>query len=231
MARDDVEVVVVGGGAAGIAAARRLHDASIDCLLVEARSRLGGRAWTVIEQGYALDLGCGWLHSADRNPWREHRRGAGCDDRQISGRRGRGSRSNVGFPASKSNDFRRRWRHSSTVSNGWRKIRPTSRLGRFSSRAAAGICLFDALSTYISGAEWESRLGEGLRPLRRQRHELARGRRAMARRSAAHGADLPVALDCPVRSIDHGGKRLRIETAQGVDDGRPARSSPCRRQC
>ena len=66
----DVEVVVVGGGAAGVAAARRLHQASIDCLLVEARPRLGGRAWTVIDaSGFALDLGCGWLHSADRNPW------------------------------------------------------------------------------------------------------------------------------------------------------------------
>jgi plasmid stabilization system protein ParE len=39
-------------------------------LIVEARSRLGGRAWTIADaSGHALDLGCGWLHSADRNPW------------------------------------------------------------------------------------------------------------------------------------------------------------------
>src|SRR5579872_523916 len=70
MARDDVSVAIVGGGAAGVAAARRLRQAGIDCLIVEARSRLGGRAWTVIDNaGTALDLGCGWLHSADRNPW------------------------------------------------------------------------------------------------------------------------------------------------------------------
>ena len=56
----DVDVVVVGGGAAGIAAARRLHEAAVDCLIVEARPRLGGRAWTVIdESGYALDLADG----------------------------------------------------------------------------------------------------------------------------------------------------------------------------
>jgi monoamine oxidase len=66
----DVEVVIVGGGAAGVAAARRLREAEVDCLLVEARRRLGGRAWTVVTgSGLALDLGCGWLHSADRNPW------------------------------------------------------------------------------------------------------------------------------------------------------------------
>src|SRR5262249_60090103 len=66
----EAEVVIVGGGAAGIAAGRRLHDAGIDCLVVEARSRLGGRAFTLRDgPDYSIDLGCGWLHSADRNPW------------------------------------------------------------------------------------------------------------------------------------------------------------------
>src|ERR1700761_1180807 len=66
----DVDVVVIGGGAAGVAAAKRLQIAELRCLLVEARPRLGGRAWTVHDAaGHALDLGCGWLHSADRNPW------------------------------------------------------------------------------------------------------------------------------------------------------------------
>src|SRR5471030_892819 len=70
MANSDTEVVIVGGGAAGIAAAKRLAQAAIDYILVEARPRLGGRSWTVTDNsGFALDLGCGWLHSADRNPW------------------------------------------------------------------------------------------------------------------------------------------------------------------
>src|SRR5690242_8756990 len=70
MAVRDVEVAIVGGGAAGIAAARHLHDAGLHCLLIEARDRLGGRAWTVSDRtGLPMDLGCGWLHSADRNPW------------------------------------------------------------------------------------------------------------------------------------------------------------------
>src|SRR5689334_11085499 len=70
MANGDYEVVIVGGGAAGVAAARRLHTAGVKCVIIEARPRLGGRAWTVAgPSGSALDLGCGWLHSADRNPW------------------------------------------------------------------------------------------------------------------------------------------------------------------
>src|SRR4051794_40407081 len=71
MTISDTEVVIVGGGAAGIAAARRLTDQGADCLLLEARNRLGGRAFTQGKSGYPLDLGCGWLHSANLNPWAE----------------------------------------------------------------------------------------------------------------------------------------------------------------
>jgi len=66
----DADVAVVGAGAAGLAAARRLLDLGLRVLVLEARDRIGGRSHTVITaNGYAADLGCGWLHSADRNPW------------------------------------------------------------------------------------------------------------------------------------------------------------------
>jgi monoamine oxidase len=64
-----VDVVIVGGGAAGVGAARRLARSGLDTRLLEAGSRLGGRAWTHEIAGLDLDLGCGWLHSADRNSW------------------------------------------------------------------------------------------------------------------------------------------------------------------
>lgn len=67
----DVDIVVIGGGAAGIGAARTLADAGIDVLLIEAGTRLGGRARTEHVAGMALDLGAGWLHSAEHNPWVE----------------------------------------------------------------------------------------------------------------------------------------------------------------
>ena len=65
----DADIAIVGAGAAGIAAARRLAEAGKPALLLEASSRIGGRAWTERIQGMHLDLGCGWLHSADRNAW------------------------------------------------------------------------------------------------------------------------------------------------------------------
>ncbi|HMA57304.1 MAG TPA: NAD(P)-binding protein, partial [Pseudolabrys sp.] len=54
MADSDLETVVVGGGAAGVAAGKRLHRAGVKCLVVEARPRLGGRAWTFVDRsGFA----------------------------------------------------------------------------------------------------------------------------------------------------------------------------------
>ncbi len=63
-----VDVAVVGAGAAGIAAARSLQAAGISHIVLEAAGRIGGRALTDHSLGYPVDLGCTWLHSADRNP-------------------------------------------------------------------------------------------------------------------------------------------------------------------
>ena len=63
----EVDVAVIGAGSAGIAAARRLTAAGVSALVLEARERAGGRAWTVEKNGFPLDLGGEWLHSADRN--------------------------------------------------------------------------------------------------------------------------------------------------------------------
>ena len=65
---DPIDVAIVGGGAAGIAAARGLVQHGRSVLLIEALPRLGGRAHSVTADGMAIDLGCGWLHSAARNP-------------------------------------------------------------------------------------------------------------------------------------------------------------------
>lgn len=63
-----IDLAIVGGGAAGIAAAREARKRGLTCTILEASDRIGGRACTVEWQGHALDLGATWLHSAHRNP-------------------------------------------------------------------------------------------------------------------------------------------------------------------
>ena len=68
----DYDVVVIGAGAAGLAATRTLVERRLKVIALEAHDRIGGRAWTDTETfGVPFDRGCAWLHSGDINPWRE----------------------------------------------------------------------------------------------------------------------------------------------------------------
>ena len=62
------DVVVVGAGSAGIAAARRLVASGLTVTVIEARRRIGGRTLTARFKGHPLDLGAHWLHAGPINP-------------------------------------------------------------------------------------------------------------------------------------------------------------------
>ena len=58
------DVAIIGAGAAGLAAARRLHERGIDALVLEARDRIGGRAFTLQATGESapVELGAEFIH-------------------------------------------------------------------------------------------------------------------------------------------------------------------------
>ncbi|MFG2059478.1 NAD(P)/FAD-dependent oxidoreductase [Micromonospora sp. NPDC048930] len=60
----ETDVVIVGGGLAGLAVARRLHRAGVPWRLLEAADRLGGRVATDEVDGYLLDRGFQVLNTA-----------------------------------------------------------------------------------------------------------------------------------------------------------------------
>jgi len=61
-------VVVVGAGISGLAAARALHRAGVDIVVVEGRDRVGGRTHTVDVEGVPVDLGGSWIHDGAGSP-------------------------------------------------------------------------------------------------------------------------------------------------------------------
>ncbi|HEY6994182.1 MAG TPA: NAD(P)/FAD-dependent oxidoreductase [Xanthobacteraceae bacterium] len=215
MAGSDTEVVIIGGGAAGIAAGRRLTDARIDCLLVEARSRLGGRAWTVDDgAGFPIDLGCGWLHSADRNPWREIAQAQG---RSIDRTPPPWTRRSVpiGFPLAEQAAFLDALHKFHLRRDTLPEDEPDVASATFLEPLGRWNPLIDAISTYATGAELDR---VSARDFNRYddsgvNWRVVEGYGAVI---AAHAAGVPVVLGCPARRIDHGGRRLRVETADGV---------------
>ncbi|MBV9755604.1 MAG: FAD-dependent oxidoreductase [Alphaproteobacteria bacterium] len=71
MSEPDLDVIVVGAGVAGLAAAAELRTRGLTVALFEAKPRIGGRAWTECPPALGdqpFDHGASWLHDADRNP-------------------------------------------------------------------------------------------------------------------------------------------------------------------
>src|SRR5579863_9472413 len=76
----EADIVVIGAGGAGIAAARRVQAANRKVILVEAAARIGGRCLTdTATFDVAFDRGARWLHNPETNPMIKLARNAGFD--------------------------------------------------------------------------------------------------------------------------------------------------------
>lgn len=64
-------VLIIGAGFAGLSAARELQMAGFDIEIIEARDRIGGRAWTEDRMGCAIELGATWVHWFQPHMWAE----------------------------------------------------------------------------------------------------------------------------------------------------------------
>lgn len=67
-ADDDFDVIVIGAGIAGLAAARKLVELDYSVVVLEAADRIGGRIWTDRSLGAVFEVGAGWIHKPEGNP-------------------------------------------------------------------------------------------------------------------------------------------------------------------
>ncbi len=212
--RSETDIVVIGAAAAGIAAARALADVGADFVVLEARSRIGGRAHTFNKAvPFPLDLGCGWLHSGDRNPWTVIAEASGfAIDRTPAP--WTLSTSVMGFEPGEWEDFRKasaafydRVEMAAEEKDDRASVTVLETGNRWNA-------LLNAISTYANGAELDR-----ISVKDSNRYDDSgvnfRVKEGYGAAIAAHGADLPIEMDCAVTAIDHSGKSIRIETTRG----------------
>ncbi len=87
----ECDVAIVGAGVAGLAAAAALDGSGLRVAVLEASSRIGGRAHTTYPDGLGgamFDRGASWLHAADRNPLTPLAEAAGIALRDSDAERG-----------------------------------------------------------------------------------------------------------------------------------------------
>ena len=63
------DVIVIGAGVAGLAAAVKLTRSGVNVHILEAQNRIGGRIHTVHESGLAIELGAEFVHGKSRELW------------------------------------------------------------------------------------------------------------------------------------------------------------------
>lgn len=214
--RVNKRVAIVGAGAAGIAAARELRRLQHGAILLEARDRVGGRAWSESQTfGVAIDRGCAWLHSAERNPLTIYAREHGFSVIEKSAR----WRSRIGARELTAEDQQRSFE---AFQNYESSIAAAAREGR--DIAAARVVpndryrpQFDAVMGWLMGVDTEhvSTLDYDRYDNSELNWPVAEGLGAVV----AHAASgLDVRLREQVRRIDWSGQRIRVHSAGGILD-------------
>jgi len=217
----DLDAVVIGAGAAGLAAAKTLVARGFAVQVIEARGRVGGRAHTETAlYGVPVDLGCAWLHSADINPFRAIAAELGFTVVESGPAWGARRRIAKLSPAKTAAIER-------TIAEGLKAISAAGEQGRDVAASevlpqnAPGRPLLDAILSWIHGADpaQVSTLDAARYHDTGYNWPVLEGYGALV---AAYGAGLPVKLSTPALAIDWQGPSVRVETPSGTLAARAA---------
>ncbi|MBS7555268.1 FAD-dependent oxidoreductase [Ancylobacter dichloromethanicus] len=215
------EVIVIGAGAAGLAAGARLTRAGVDVVVLEAAGRRGGRAFTdTATFGVAWDRGCHWLHSASVNPLR-----AAADELGLA-YLARGNRK------ARATHLGDRWADEAECEAIWRAIQEGYAAIHKAGEEGRDIAASEVLGTptpwtrlarhwltLLSAAEPErlSTLDYAAYADTGENYPVEKGYGALVQAVAARAApELAVVTGCPVSTIDWSGQGVSLATARGT---------------
>ena len=212
------DVAVIGAGAAGLAAGLELQMAGKSFIVLEARDRIGGRAYTDTSLGLPVDCGAHWLHAASRNPFR-----------LIADRLGFAYNSKISFDGEHIVDFGRGgplpateqteamdhiWQELSAIEAAGKAGRdvafsdfvdPSNRWNQLVRQVIGQITSSDPED--CSTLDYGRYIGDG------GDFPVENGYGALVARNAA---GLPVTLSTPVTRIHWSGPHVRVETERGT---------------
>lgn len=219
----EVDIVVIGAGAAGLAAARHIVAARRSVVVVEASNRIGGRCLTdTTSFDVPFDRGARWLHNPDDNPLIKPIRGAGMEIYPAPpGQKIRVGRRNA--RAGEAEDF------LATLVRANRAIDDAAR-GKADASCAAALPndLGDWASTvaFVLGA---SATGKDLRDLSaldksraQERMAAIACRQGLGALLVKLGEDVPVVLGAPATRVVWSGRDVSVETPSGRINARAA---------
>ena len=212
------DFVIIGAGAAGIAAARTLIAAGRSVVVLEARDRLGGRVHTETRLGAPFDAGAQYIHWAERNPWTKIAADLGIATEEESGRPPR--LYSDGRPVAETERVRRRAAFSridAVIAAGAEpdhSIAESAATTPGLAEPAAGLTLLTLGEEpdRVSSADYDQLwAGDDL--------VMRDGYGTLVQR---HGQGLPVRLGTPVRRIDWSGSGIVVDSDAGRLSARAA---------
>lgn len=219
----DVDVLIVGAGAAGLSAAHECRQLGLTFRLIEARDRIGGRAFTDTTLGASFDAGAEIIHFADRNPWVQIARRMNAELDLSGGRMGGWQVFADGKPLGVL-ERGRRWQAFRSMES---RLAAVERAGRDMSLAEA-VAELDPEQRAIARSGLLLVLGEDgerISVLDNQQlwsgpdYTTADGYGALV---ASYGHDLPVSLSVTAQTIRWGHGGVEAETSAGTIRARAA---------
>jgi monoamine oxidase len=218
----EADIVVIGAGAAGIAAARRIMAANRKVIVVEAASQIGGRCQTDISSfDVPFDRGARWMHNPDTNPMIKLARAAGLEIATApSGQKIRIGRRNA--RAGETEEF------LAALVRANRAIEEASRKSDVSCASVLPKDLGDWAGTaeFVLGANFSGKdlkdvsVGDKVRA--QDRNAAITCRQGLGTLVAKLGEQVPLSLSTPANRISWGSRDVTVETPSGKIAARAA---------